>query len=171
MNLDYYKLDRHRYKNKRDKALRFIKYFRKGQSCNNPLLRSIYKLILLHLKKRYCIEMSVKTRIGGGFYIGHPYGITINPHTVIGNNVNLHKGVTLGQENRGKRKGTPIIGNNVWIGVNATVVGRIRIGNDVLIAPNSFVNRDIPDHSIVIGNPCIVKYSENATEGYINFFD
>ena len=66
------------------------------------------------------------------------------------------------------RKGTPTIGNKVWIGINSTIVGKITIGDDVLIAPNSYVNRDIPSHSIVFGNPCIVKYRENATENYIN---
>ena len=106
--------------------------------------------------------------IGYGFYVGHPYGITINAKAIIGNNVNIHKGVTIGQENRGKRKGTPCIGNNVWIGVNATIVGNVVIGNDVLIAPNTYINCDIPDHSIVFGNPCIVKHADNATKDYIN---
>lgn len=50
-------------------------------------------------------------------------------------NCNIHKGVTIGQENRGKRKGTPVIGDEVWIGINATIVGKISIGSDVLIAP------------------------------------
>ena len=63
--------------------------------------------------------------------------------------------------------GTPTIGNRVWIGVNATVVGKITIGDDVMIAPNAFVNCDIPSHSIVIGNPCVIRYREKATEGYI----
>ena len=65
-------------------------------------------------------------------------------------------------------KGTPIIGNDVWIGVNSTVVGKITIGDDVLIAPNSYVNCDIPSHSVVFGNPCIIKHRDNATEGYVN---
>lgn len=69
--------------------------------------------------------------------------------------------------NRGKRQGTPIIGDNVWIGINAAIVGNIHIGNDVLIAPNSYVNRDIPDHSVVFGNPCTVRHRDNATESYI----
>lgn len=107
-------------------------------------------------------------RYRGGLYIGHPYCITINPQSVIGENCNIHKGVTIGQENRGTRKGVPIIGNRVWIGVNATVIGKITIGNDVLIAPNSYVNFDVPPHSIVIGNPGNVIFRENATEGYIN---
>lgn len=87
---------------------------------------------------------------------------------MIGARCNIHKGVTIGQENRGKRKGTPKIGDEVWIGVNATIVGNINIGNDVLIAPNSYVNCDVPSHSVVLGNPCIIKHVENATEGYIN---
>lgn len=44
----------------------------------------------------------------------------------------------------------------------------MKIGDDVLIAPNSFVNVDVPSHSVVLGNPCIIKSKENATEGYIN---
>lgn len=116
----------------------------------------------------YCNEISYKAEIGPGLYIGHPYGITVNSNAKIGNNCNIHKGVTIGQENRGKRKGAPTIGNNVWIGINSTIVGRISIGDDVLIAPNSYVNCDIPSHSIVFGNPCIIKHSDCATKGYIN---
>ena len=100
-------------------------------------------------------------------FIGHPYCITINPDVIIGSHCNIHKGVTIGQENRGKRKGTPKIGNNVWIGVNATVVGNIVIGDDVMITPNSFVNCDVPPHSIVMGNPCVIKHRDNATEAYL----
>lgn len=106
--------------------------------------------------------------IGEGLYIGHAYNITINGSAKLGKNINIHKGVTIGQENRGKRKGIPTIGDNVWIGINATIVGAVSIGSDVLIAPNSYVNCDIPDHSIVFGNPCIIKHRENATENYIN---
>lgn len=46
-------------------------------------------------------------------------------------------------------------------------MGKVYIGNDVLIAPNTFVNCDIPDHSIVIGNPCVIKHKDHATEGYL----
>lgn len=60
-----------------------------------------------------------------------------------------------------------LFGDRVWIGVNATIVGKIKIGNNVLIAPNSYVNCDIPNDSIVFGNPCVIKYNKNATDGYI----
>ena len=62
----------------------------------------------------------------------------------------------------------PQIGNCCWIGINAVIVGNIHIGDDVLIAPNAYVNCDIPSHSIVFGNPCIIKQHEKAIEGYIN---
>ena len=114
------------------------------------------------------MEISWRAKIGQGFYIGHAYNITINPKTTIGDWCNIHKGVTIGQTNRGKLKGVPKIGNQVWIGVNSTIVGSITIGDDVLIAPNTYVNCDVPPHSIVLGNPCTIHHRDNATEGYIN---
>lgn len=143
-------------------------WYRKAQEAKNPLIKKLCKGIFkLYCDKRH-IEFSADTQIGAGLYFGHAYCITINPEAVLGNNINLHKGVTIGQENRGNRKGAPEIGDNVWIGVNSTIVGAIKVGNDVLIAPNTYVNCDIPEHSIVFGNPCIIKHRENATEGYIN---
>ena len=139
-------------------------WYRKTNKSPHIINKIIYRIIQF----LYHVEIPYKVTIGKGLYIGHSYGITINPNVVIGDNCNIHKGVTIGRENRGKRKGTPVLGDCVWIGVNTTIVGGIKIGNDVLIAPNSFVNVDIPDHSVVFGNPCIIKYKENAIEGYIN---
>lgn len=166
MNL--YLMDRVRYENKKDKMLIYMKHYRMLQECTG-IKKIICKLILRQFRKKYHLEIPNGLNIGGGFYIGHPYGITINPGTIIGKNVNIHKGVTIGVENRGTREGAPSIGDEVWIGINSVIVGAIKIGNDVLIAPNSFVNRDVPDHSIVFGNPCIIKSSANATEGYVEF--
>ena len=70
------------------------------------------------------------------------------------------------QENGG---GVPVIGDNVQIGINATIIGGICIGDDVLIAPNAFVNFDVPSHSIVIGNPGIIIHREEATKDYVCF--
>ena len=52
--------------------------------------------------------------------------------------------------------------------IKLQIVGNIIIADDVLIAPNSYVNCDVPSHSVVFGNPCIIKHRENATEGYVN---
>ncbi len=146
----------------------FHYYFRKAQTEKNKLLRIYYRWRFKNIREKYHIEIFAPTNIGKGLYLGHPYGITVNPKATLGENVNLHKGVTIGQENRGSRKGVPKIGSCVWIGINATIVGNITVGDDVLIAPNTYVNCDIPSHSVVYGNPCIIKSRENATEGYIN---
>ncbi len=123
-------------------------------------------MFYLH-SRRHCIEISSSTKIGYGFCIWHPYNITIGSQAIIGNNVTISKGCLIGHEFRGNRKGSPRIGDYVWIGSNCCIVGKIKIGNDVLIAPNSYVNCDIPDHSIVIGNPCIIKHKEDAIKHYI----
>ena len=150
---------------KGDKIPAFQYCYRK---CEISRFKIFWKFCLSLTSFMNKVELSAGVKIGEGLYIGHPYCITINPKTIIGKNCNIHKGVTIGQENRGNRKGTPVIGNCVWIGVNATIVGAITIGDDVLIAPNTYINCDIPSHSVVFGNPCIIKHRENATEYYIN---
>lgn len=162
-----YVLDRSRYGGESllsSHALRFLLVFRRSQDSANP----IWRVMLAHMREKYGLEIPRQANIGAGLYLGHAFNITINSATTIGRNCNIHKGVTIGQENRGKRKGAPSIGDEVWIGVNATIVGGIKVGSDVLIAPGSYVNCDVPDHSIVLGNPCRVIPRENATEGYIN---
>lgn len=148
--------------------LRFLFWLRLAQSTRVSLVRLVCRVVLRYYSTHYGLEIPWDVRIGDGLYLGHAFNITINSKVVIGANCNIHKGVTIGQENRGQRKGCPVIGSCVWIGVGAVVVGRITVGDDVLIAPNSYVNRDIPSHSIVVGNPCVIHPRENATEGYIN---
>ncbi len=150
------------------KMPRVQKYYRKCQT-STGITKIFYRFLHRHYSRKSHIEIFPKCSIGEGLYIGHPYCITINPAAVIGKNCNIHKGATIGTENRGVRKGTPIIGDCVWIGINSTIVGNITIGDDVLIAPNTYVNCDIPSHSVVFGNPCIIKHRDNATQDYINY--
>lgn len=124
------------------------------------------KLMLVRASRKYGLEI-LSSSIGEGLYIGHPHDINVHPWAVIGKNCNLNKGCTIGRENRGIRNGAPTLGDYVWVGSNAMVVGKIVIGNDVLIAPNSYVNFDVPSHSIVIGNPAKIYHKESATESYI----
>lgn len=148
--------------------IKYLFAFRKVQECSNFIMKTFYKLRLRSLSHKSQIQIPASTKIGNGFYIGHSGRIIINPKAVLGSNINIATGVTIGQENRGSRKGAPTIGDHCWIGTNAVIVGNIKIGTDVLIAPLSFVNFDVPDHSIVVGNPAKVIHRENATEGYIN---
>ncbi len=146
---------------------RVQKYFRKCQTAKG-IARLFYRFLHRYYSRKSHVEIFPKCSIGEGLYLGHPYCITINPEAVIGKNCNIHKGATIGMENRGVRKGAPTIGNCVWIGTNATIVGKITIGDDVLIAPNAYVNCDVPSHSVVFGNPCVIKHREDATQDYIN---
>lgn len=126
-------------------------------------LRMLYKIILKSLRKHYHIEIPYTVQLGDGFSMDHAYNITVNSKAVLGSNITMYKGSTIGQD----KSGVPIIGNNVYIGLNATIVGGITIGNNVLIAPNSFVNFNVPDNSVVLGNPGVVHYKERATDGYL----
>lgn len=138
------------------------------RNASTPFWGLWHRLCLKRLQYKNGMEIPYNTKIGKGLYLAHPYNITINPAAVIGENCNIHRGVLIGQENRGHREGAPVIGDKVWIGINAAVVGKVTVGDDVLIAPNTYVNCDVPSHSIVFGNPCIIKSRENATEEYIN---
>lgn len=91
----------------------------------------------------------------------------MNSRAVLGHNVTLFKGSTIGSVRSGKREGVPTVGDRVTLCVNSTVVGNVKIGNDVLIASNSFVDIDVPDHSIVYGNPAQIKYKERASKDYL----
>ncbi|WP_312287858.1 serine acetyltransferase [Terrisporobacter sp.] len=123
-----------------------MSWWRKYEDKSSLLTR----LILYRYSRKFGLEISTKAEIDKGLYLGHPYNITVAGGVKMGKNVNLHKGCTIGRENRGARVGCPIIGDCVYIGINATVVGNITIGNDVMIAPNSFVNFNVPDNSIVL---------------------
>ncbi|SFG33846.1 serine O-acetyltransferase [Pontibacter chinhatensis] len=133
---------------------------------------SIKWLLFNFLKSRYShkygFQIPSSTEIGEGFYIGHYGPIVINGKARIGKNCNITHNVTIGQANRGRLKGYPTIGDNVWIGTGSVIVGNVRIGSNVLIAPNAFVNVDVPDNSLVVGNPCKILEKEAPCEGYIN---
>lgn len=148
--------------------LHYIYILRKCQENQNSIFKIFWRLLLRHYQIKYGFQIYPETKIGEGFYLGHWGALVINPNVIIGKNCNIAQGVTIGQQNRGKNEGFPTISDEVWIGTNAVIVGGITIGKDVLIAPNAYVNFDVPDHSIVVGNPAQIISKENATEGYIN---
>lgn len=146
--------------------VKYMVYFRSAQKTKFKPLKIYYEYKLFRLCRKYGIEIKTDTKIGEGFCMIHPYNITVSPFAILGKNVNMYKGSTIGN-NTGNPKGAPVIGDCVQIGINATVIGGITVGNDVVIAPNTFVNQDIPDHSVVVGNPCKIYHKENATVQFI----
>ena len=147
-------------------GFRYTTVLRKVQTHPSGLLHYWYRLRLLHLSRKTGFQIGAGAQVDAGLFIGHRGTVIVNGKARLGSNVNLSPGVVIGQENRGARVGVPSLGNRVWVGSNAVIVGNVRIGNDVLVAPNAYVNFDVPDHSIVIGNPARVIHRMDATEGY-----
>ena len=134
---------------------------------DNIVGKVLSRTILRRMGYKCGISLSRSNTIGPGFLIGHWGRIVINGNAVIGEDFVVSCGVVIGMDMRGKRLGTPTIGNRVCIHSNSCVVGKVTIGDDVVIAPNTFVNFDVPSHSVVVGNPATIHHRDNATEGYI----
>ena len=105
--------------------------------------------------------------VGPGLVLAHPYGITVNGGVKIGKDCTLFKGSTIGSVRGGKNAGVPCLGDRVVVCCNAMVCGNIIIGNDVLIAAGAYVNFDVPDNSVVIGNPGKIHRKENPAKYYV----
>ena len=127
----------------------------------------VHRLCLHIYRFRYGFDISPATLIGPGLYIGHFGGVVISPHATLGANNNISQGVTIGATSRGPKKGAPTLQDRVWVGAHAIIVGKVTIGNDSLIAPGAYVNFDVPNNSVVLGNPGKVV-SQKGSAGYIN---
>jgi serine O-acetyltransferase len=99
------------------------------------------------------IEIHPAAAIGRGLFIDHGMGVVIGETAIIGNNVTLFQGVTLGGTGKERGKRHPTIGDNVVIGAGAKVLGNITIGDNSVIGANAVVIREVPEHSTVVGVP------------------
>lgn len=152
-------------------ALFFYRIFNKVYLSKTPyLLKKIILFFYIPIQK--CMEcltgisLPYKASIGVGFYIGHFGNIIIHPNSVIGTNCNISQGVTIGVSGRGPKRGVPSIGNNVYMGVNSVIAGKICVANDVVIGACSLVVNDVLTSGTVLGVPA-VKINNNNSENYI----
>lgn len=113
------------------------------------------------------ITLPYSAQIGAGLYIGHHSGIIINARAIIGKNCNISQGVTIGVSGRAENRGVPVIGNYVYIGVNAVVAGNINVGDGVVIGANSLVVSNVEKNTTVLGVPAI-KISNRDSKDYIS---
>ena len=90
--------------------------------------------------------------LGPGFVILHSIGVVINTNVRAGRNLVLYHGVTLGAEH----SGVPVLGDDVYIGAGAKIIGGVRIGSNVRIGANAVVTKDLPDGATAIGIPARV---------------
>lgn len=99
------------------------------------------------------IEIHPGAQIGKGFFIDHGNGVIIGETTIIGDNVTLYQGVTLGGTGKEHGKRHPTIGNNVMIGAGAKVLGSCKVGDNSKIGAGSVVLEEVPENSTVVGVP------------------
>jgi serine O-acetyltransferase len=112
----------------------------------------LYRILKLLSQILTGIDIPCETQIGRRFLIEHFGGIIVSGDTVIGDDVVIRNGVTLGLKRTGQR-GAPVIGNRVDIGAGAKVLGAITIGDDVVIGANAVVLTDVPPNSLAVGVP------------------
>lgn len=101
------------------------------------------------------ISLSTQARIGRGLYINH-FGSIFIGASVIGENCNLSHEVTIGVAGRGDKRGLPVVGDRVYFGAGAKIVGLVTIGNDVAIGANAVVTHDLADCAVAVGAPATV---------------
>lgn len=115
------------------------------------LARKVYGVLNFFVANATKVWIPPQVTIGEDFHVIHAEGsLSIHPDAVLGDRVGVMHNVTIGT-NMGP--GAPVIGNDVFIGVNSTVLGRIRIGDRVRIAANTAVTTDVPSDSVVVGSP------------------
>ena len=124
-----------------------------------PLVPLICKF-LIRLIFNSAVDPSTEIGKGTKFAYGG-IGVVVHKKAVIGKNVMIGSGVTIG----GRRTGVPIIGNNVNICTGAKVVGGLKIGDNSIVAPNAVVINDVPENVIVVGIPATIKKVINQNNG------
>lgn len=116
----------------------------------------IYKVLFKIVQIATGIELPCEVEIGRNFIIDHFGGIVISGYAKFGDNCRIRNGVVVGLRHV-EDKRAPIIGDNVDIGSGAKLLGPIRIGNNVMIGANAVVMIDVPDNSLAVGVPAVVK--------------
>lgn len=149
--------------------LRIAQYAKDRTTC---ILLWLYAVVRLQMiRNKTGIQISPNTRIGKGFFIGHFGSIVINPAVRIGECCNIIQTCTLGLAYRGKHQGVPYIGDRVYLGPGARLIGNVKIGNDVAIGANAVVTHSAPDNAVVAGVPAKVLSMEGSVCYVYNYID
>lgn len=146
-------------------TFRYNVAFRLAGGAKGRTTRLLGRIWLRRLRRRMGINIPYSTQIGPGLLIGHAGGIVINAAARIGSNCNISHNVTIGVS-RGRNAGVPTIGDRVYIGPGAVLIGAIRIGDDVAVGANAVVTKSVPDQMTVHGPRAEVR--SGGSDAYIN---
>lgn len=136
----------------RYRALQATLWFRIGSWFQHRRIPFLPGMIQRHIMKAYGLEIVVGTQIGGGLYLVHPVGTVITARR-IGVNCSIIAAVTIGMRNKIE---FPDIGDNVFIGAGARILGGIRVGDNAQIGANAVVIHDVPANATAVGVPARV---------------
>lgn len=140
--------------------------------CKIPILRGIFKTIgaVTEVIVQSATGISIDTRceIGPGLHIGHFGCIFIHGDVKMGKFCNIGEGNTIGIAGRGEKRGSPVIGDFVYLGSGAKIIGKVQIGSHVAIGANAVVTKDIPDNAVAVGIPSRV-INFNSSRDFIEF--
>jgi serine O-acetyltransferase len=141
-------------------AFRFARWVHTARSAALPRLplKVLVALIAVFIDVTTNIELPPQAAIGPGLFLPHAGYIVVASNVVIGRHCTLTQGVTIGHRSGGSvlSLAGPAIGDRVYIGPGAVILGPINIGSDVLIGANAVVTRSVPDRAVVVGNPARV---------------
>jgi serine O-acetyltransferase len=151
-------------------GMRLAAYARSNSGPAFAVLAFSARLWVRSMRFRFGVDLPASTKVGPGLYMNHPSGIVVHSDAVIGRNCNLSQDVTLGEANRGRNAGFPVVGDGVYIGPGAKIVGAVHVGDDSAIGANCVVTKDVPPSSVVVGVPGRVISSAGA-RGYVNRTD
>ena len=138
------------------------------QSVHLPVIRQILKIFCALWQKLIEIltnsELPNKAEIGEGIFIPHAFGIIMHCDVKIGKNCNIGQDVTIGIGGRGEKRGSPKLGERVFIAPGARIFGNITVGNDVAIGANAVVTKDLPEQAVAVGIPAKVISSQGSQD-------
>jgi serine O-acetyltransferase len=136
--------------------------YKKSPEFVRSLFTAIHLAVSVFLETFLQMRLDVGAQIGPGLLIAHCGGITLHPQVVIGAHCDLAHHVTIGTPGLG-RTGVPVLGDNVYVGTGAVLIGNIRIGDGARIGANSLVNRDVRAGAVALGVPAREMSSDRFT--------
>lgn len=137
-------------------GLKAIRMHRRANFFYRHNMHFLARWISQRCSRKTGVEIHPAAQIGKGFFIDHGTGVVIGETTIIGDNVTLYQGVTLGGTGKETGKRHPTLGSNIMVGSGAKILGSVTIGDNCRIAAGAVVLNDIPANSTAVGVPARV---------------